>query len=107
MVVRDARVGSPSGLHAKPAGLVAAAVARSGAPVRISYHGESVDAASALMIMTLNAGFGADVRLEGSDEALLDRLVRLVSADLCDLDYATCQDLVEVTAHGDSGRRAG
>ncbi|WP_370291394.1 HPr family phosphocarrier protein [Nocardioides sp.] len=53
-------VGSAVGLHARPAGIIAEAAEELGSEVLIALPGEEgVDAASALMIMTLGAGNGA------------------------------------------------
>ena len=55
-------VGSAIGLHARPAAIIAEAVVNAGVPVTLSVDGgEPVDAGSALMIMTLGAGNGAQV----------------------------------------------
>ena len=76
-------VGSAIGLHARPAALIAQAAASLGVPVTLSTEGgEPVDAGSALMIMTLGAGHGAQVTVESDDEAALARISELVAADL-------------------------
>ncbi len=76
-------VGSRVGLHARPAALIAEAVAASGVPVTLSTAGGvPVDAGSALMIMTLGAGNGAEVTVASDDEAALNTVADLVAQDL-------------------------
>ena len=60
-------VGSAIGLHARPAAIIAEAV---------------VDAGSALMIMTLGAGNGAQVTVHSDDEETLKTVAELVQQDL-------------------------
>lgn len=96
---RTARIGSRIGLHAKPAGLIAAAVSSSGQLVTMATDAEGpVEASSALMIMTLGTAQGDLVRIDCADEGLLDRLVAMVEAELDDLEYHAAQELVERVA---------
>ncbi|MFC6011192.1 HPr family phosphocarrier protein, partial [Nocardia lasii] len=75
-------VGSSVGLHARPAALIAEAVAAAGVPVTIAVAGgDPVDAGSALMIMTLGAGQGAEVVLSSDDQPTLDKIAELVASD--------------------------
>lgn len=86
MATRTIRVGSSSGLHARPASLFTQAVAASGIPVTIA-HGEAspVDAASILMVMAQGIGQGAEVTIaseaDGAD-AVLDQLAAMLERDL-------------------------
>ena len=75
MPAKTVIVGSAIGLHARPAAIIAEAVVNAGVPVTLSMDGgEPVDAGSALMIMTLGAGNGAQVTVASDDEeALNDR----------------------------------
>ena len=91
MPAKTVIVGSAIGLHARPAAIIAEAVVNAGVPVTLSLDGgEPVDAGSALMIMTLGAGNGAQVTVASDDEAALDdrrgagpaRPRRLTRADL-------------------------
>jgi phosphocarrier protein len=76
-------VGSSIGLHARPAAIIAEAVVTAGVPVTLSVDGgEPVDAGSALMIMTLGAGNGAQVTVASEDEAALNTVATLVQQDL-------------------------
>ncbi|GGK45190.1 HPr family phosphocarrier protein [Nocardia camponoti] len=76
-------VGSSVGLHARPAALIAEAVAAAGVPVTIAVAGgDPVDAASSLMIMTLGAGQGTEVEITSDDEATLAKIAELVASDL-------------------------
>ncbi|MFM8597812.1 MAG: HPr family phosphocarrier protein [Mycobacterium sp.] len=83
MPSKTVTVGSAVGLHARPAAVIAEAVVSAGVPVTLSLDGgEPVDAGSALMIMTLGAGNGAQVTVEADDEAVLARIAELVEQDL-------------------------
>ncbi|KUI24359.1 serine kinase [Mycobacterium sp. IS-1742] len=83
MPARTVTVGSAIGLHARPAAIIAEAVVTAGVPVTLSVAGgEPVDAGSALMIMTLGAGNGAEVTVESDDAAALDTVAGLVEQDL-------------------------
>ncbi|MCB1265874.1 MAG: HPr family phosphocarrier protein [Mycobacterium sp.] len=76
-------VGSAVGLHARPAAVIAEAVVNAGVPVTLSLDGaEPVDAGSALMIMTLGAGNGAQVTVAADDQAVVDAIAALVEKDL-------------------------
>jgi phosphocarrier protein len=76
-------VGSAIGLHARPANIIAEAVATAGVPVTLSLvGGDPVDAGSALMIMTLGATKGTDVIVTSDDQPILDRIAELIAADL-------------------------
>jgi phosphocarrier protein len=75
-------VGSAIGLHARPAGIVAEAVNQSGHEVTLSFGGATVDAGSALMIMTLGAENGAQVVVDSEDQATVDAIAALVAQDL-------------------------
>jgi phosphocarrier protein HPr len=83
MPTRTVIVGSAAGLHARPAALIAEAVLAAARPVTLAMDGgEPVDAGSALMIMTLDAGNGAQVTVASEDEAALDIVADLVARDL-------------------------
>jgi phosphocarrier protein HPr len=76
-------VGSTVGLHARPAGLIAEAVTKAGVPVTLATQdGNSVDAGSPLMIMTLGAKKGTEVTVSSDDEAVLAQIADLVSSNL-------------------------
>ena len=76
-------VGSTVGLHARPAGLIAEAVAKAGVPVTLSTAGgNAVDAGSPLMIMTLGAKQGTEVTVTSDDEAVLAQIADMVSSNL-------------------------
>ena len=71
-------VGSTVGLHARPAALISEAAGELGSEVTIN----GVDASSALLIMTLGAGYGDTVEVAGDDEADVDAIAALVAQDL-------------------------
>ncbi|WP_238419184.1 HPr family phosphocarrier protein [Gordonia sp. 'Campus'] len=78
-----ATVGSAVGLHARPATIIAEAVADTGNTVTLGLEGaEPVDAGSALMIMTLGAEKGTRVVVTADDPGTLDAIVALVEKDL-------------------------
>ena len=83
MPTKTVIVGSSIGLHARPAAIIAEAVTNAGAEVTLSVDGgEPVDAGSALMIMTLGAGNGAQVTVFSEDQAAVDTVAALVQQDL-------------------------
>ncbi|MFV9456701.1 HPr family phosphocarrier protein [Rhodococcus sp. NM-2] len=76
-------VGSSIGLHARPAAVIAEAVAAAGVPVTLAVaNGEPVDAGSALLIMTLGATKGTDVTVTSDDADAVEKVAQLVAADL-------------------------
>ncbi|MGW4243661.1 HPr family phosphocarrier protein [Nocardia sp. NPDC004722] len=76
-------VGSSVGLHARPAALIAESAAAAGVPITLSLVGGSpINAASALMIMTLGATQGTEVVITSDDQAALDKIAGLVASDL-------------------------
>ena len=76
-------VGSAIGLHARPAAIIAEAAVNADVPVTLSVDGgEPVDAGSALMIMTLGAGNGAEVTVASEDEQAMQTIAELVQQDL-------------------------
>jgi phosphocarrier protein HPr len=83
MPSKTVTVGSAIGLHARPAAVIAEAVVNAGVPVTLAVDGgEPVDAGSALMIMTLGAGNGAQVTVASDDEVALNTVADLVAQDL-------------------------
>jgi phosphocarrier protein HPr len=83
MPSKTVTVGSAVGLHARPAALIAEAVAKSGVPVTLATAGGNpVDAGSPLMIMTLGAKKGAEVEVTSDDEAVLGQIAEMVERDL-------------------------
>lgn len=83
MPEKTVTVGSAIGLHARPAAIIAEAVVNSGAEVTLSLDGgEPVDAGSALMIMTLGAGNGAQVTVSSENAEVLATIADLVTQDL-------------------------
>ena len=83
MPSKNVVVCSAIGLHARPAAIIAEAVVNAGVPVTLSMDGgEPVDAGSALMIMTLGAGKGAEVTVESEDEGAMNTVADLVEKDL-------------------------
>ena len=76
-------VGSAVGLHARPATIIAEAVAAAGSAVTLAVEGgEPVDAGSALMIMTLGAERGTSIVVTADDQPTLDSIAGLVAWDL-------------------------
>lgn len=86
MSQRTATIASRVGLHARPASIFIAAVAKQTVPITISMDGsEPLNAASILSIMSLGAGHGDVVTLEADGvgaDAALDELVALLETDL-------------------------
>jgi phosphocarrier protein HPr len=83
MPSKTVSVGSSVGLHARPAALIAEAAAELGSSVTLSTPGGApVNAASALMIMTLGAKQGDQVEVSGDDEQDVETVAALVEKDL-------------------------
>lgn len=83
MPTKTVIVGSAIGLHARPAAKIAESVVNAGVSVTLAMNGgEPVDAGSALMIMTLGAGNGAEVTVASDDEEALATVAALVAQDL-------------------------
>ena len=83
MPEKTVTVGSSIGLHTRPAAIIAEAVVNAGVEVTLAVDGgEPVDAGSALMIMTLGAGNGAQVTVASEDAAALATIADLVTQDL-------------------------
>lgn len=83
MPSKTVTVGSSVGLHARPAAIISAAAGELDSEVTIAVPGgESVDAASSLMIMTLGAACGDPVEVSGDDQAAVDAIAALVEKDL-------------------------
>jgi phosphocarrier protein HPr len=83
MPSKTVTVGSAVGLHARPAALIAEAVAKSGVPVTLATPGGNpIDAGSPLMIMTLGAKQGTEVVVSSDDEAVLTQIAGMVATDL-------------------------
>ena len=83
MAEKTVTVGSAIGLHARPAAIIAEAAVNAAVPVTLSMDGgEPVDAGSALMIMTLGAGNGAQVTVHCDDDTTLKKIAELVEQDL-------------------------
>lgn len=83
MFTRTVIVGSAVGLHARPAAIISDAAAELDSEVLIGVPGdEAVDASSALLIMTLGAGNGAQVEVSGDVEADVAAIAALVEQDL-------------------------
>ena len=76
-------VGSAVGLHARPAALIAQAAGELDTEVTLSVPGgPSVDASSALLIMTLGAGKGDTVQVAGEDDEAVRTIAAMVERDL-------------------------
>ncbi|MEZ5086774.1 MAG: HPr family phosphocarrier protein [Tessaracoccus sp.] len=77
-------VGSRIGLHAAPAQAIAQAAAGYDEPVLLALDGtdDTVNASSALLIMTLGAEYGARVKITSTNARAVEQIAELVSRDL-------------------------
>ncbi len=81
-------VASSVGLHARPAQIISEKAGELDADVTIAMPGgDPVDADSALLIMTLGAGCGAQVVVASDDEEAAKTIAALVETDLDDPNY--------------------
>lgn len=82
MISRTVTVGSPNGLHARPAAVFTNAAGEYDIDFTITKGDESADAASLLEVMTLGAEFGDEVTISTDDDSAveaLEALAKLVS----------------------------
>lgn len=86
MASKTVIVGSAVGLHARPAAIIAEAAEAYDDEILLSLVGgdddEGVDAASSLMIMTLGAEKGAEVKVESDNEEAVEAIAALIEQDL-------------------------
>ncbi|WP_427018008.1 HPr family phosphocarrier protein [Pseudarthrobacter sp. P1] len=83
MTTQTVLVGSPVGLHARPAAMIAKAAGAYGDEILLSIGGDDeVDATSALMIMTLGADFGSSVTVESENAEAVEEIAALIAKDL-------------------------
>ena len=87
MPQRTVAIGSPLGLHARPASLFVQAVNATGLPVTVAREdGAPVDARSVLGVMALGAKHGETVTLAAEEsetaDKVLDELVEMLATDL-------------------------
>ncbi|MGO2542556.1 HPr family phosphocarrier protein [Specibacter sp. AOP5-B1-6] len=83
MTTQTVAVGSPVGLHARPAAMIATAAGAYDDEILLSIDGDDeVDATSALMIMTLGADFGASVTVESENAAAVAEIAAMIAKDL-------------------------
>ncbi|MCG6567353.1 HPr family phosphocarrier protein [Tessaracoccus sp. ZS01] len=82
MPSKTVTVGSTVGLHARPAALIAAAAGEFDDDITLSMGGESVDAASSLLIMTLGAEKGHEVTVTSDNVAAVEEIATMIEQDL-------------------------
>ncbi|MCI1748601.1 MAG: HPr family phosphocarrier protein [Acidipropionibacterium sp.] len=83
MAKKVVAVGSSVGLHARPAATISQEAAKLGSTVTLATEGgDPIDARSVLLIMTLGAGSGDYVTVEGDNEADVQTIADLVAKDL-------------------------
>lgn len=70
--------------HARPAAVIAAAATEYEDPIFLSFGGNSVSAASTLLIMSLGAEHRAEVTVESENAAAVERLASLIEQNLDD-----------------------
>lgn len=86
MASKTVTVGSAVGLHARPAAIIAEAAEKYDDEITLAVEGgdddEGVDAASALMIMTLGAEKGARVVVTSDNDGAVEEIAGLIEQDL-------------------------
>ncbi|OKL48616.1 HPr family phosphocarrier protein [Boudabousia marimammalium] len=82
MASKTVKVGSKVGLHARPAALVAEAAGDFDDDIVLIKGDEEVDADSAMMIMTLGAGFGDEVTVSSDNEEAVNKIAEMIASDL-------------------------
>lgn len=81
-------IASANGLHARPAGLLTQAAAKSGLPVRLAKAGKEVNAASILGVISLGIVFGDEVMVSADGDNAAAVVAELVSILATDHDAA-------------------
>lgn len=82
MASKTVTVGSAIGLHARPAAIISEAAAGYDDEITLSTGEEEVDAASALLIMTLGAEKGMQVTVTSDNGEAVETIAALVEKDL-------------------------
>ena len=86
MASKTVTVGSAVGLHARPAAIIAEAAEKYDDEITLAVEGgdddEGVDAASALMIMTLGAEKGARDVVTSDNDGAVEEIAGLIEQDL-------------------------
>lgn len=82
MASKTVTVGSAVGLHARPAAIISEAAAEYDDEITLSMGEEEVDAASALLIMTLGAEKGMQVTVTSDNGDAVEAIAALVEKDL-------------------------
>ncbi len=83
MASKTVTVGSSVGLHARPAAVIAEKADEFDDEILLSVAGEDpVDAASALLIMTLGAEKGVEVTVESDNAEAVELIAALIEQDL-------------------------
>ena len=87
MYARVVTLGNDTGLHVRPATLFMEAASRFRSTIRVYKDGQAADGKSAISLMLLEAGLGAELTIEatGEDEvAASDALAELVESRFVD-----------------------
>lgn len=82
MPSKTVTVGSSVGLHARPAALIAAAAGEFDDDITLTADGQSVDAASSLLIMTLGAEKGHEVTVTSDNAEAVEQIAAMIEDDL-------------------------
>lgn len=83
MASTTVKVGSPVGLHARPAAVIAEKAGSYEEEITLSVaDGDEVDASSALLIMTLGAEKDTEVTVESENAAAVEEISQLIASDL-------------------------
>lgn len=80
MPQKTVQVASEVGLHARPAAVIARKATEFDSPVYITLRGETVEASSGLMIMTLGAQRGDEVTVSSDDSEAVEAVCALVES---------------------------
>lgn len=83
---KTVRVGTPIGLHARPAAVIAEAAGQFEEDVFLNLVGvtddEDTDAASSLMIMAMGAQGGDSITISSEDTAAVEHIADLIESNL-------------------------
>ncbi|MBS1672733.1 MAG: phosphoenolpyruvate--protein phosphotransferase [Actinobacteria bacterium] len=103
-VVRTVAVRNPAGMHARPAGLIAQAVAGADVRLRVLPSGIPVPASSMMRLLTLGARQGDEVELRGESVAV-GRIAALFDDGFGEMDGVPSAAASDGSAGGTTGEK--
>jgi len=107
VVSKPIRIPNPTGLHARPAAVLATLARPFGADVRVRVRGRDANAKSVVAVMSLDIGYGDEVRVvaEGADaEAAAETLAAALASGLGEQGVVVVASGAAATGAGEAAR---